>query len=368
MAHSVPRSLSAKRQAGLTLVEFMVAIVIGMLLVAAIATLIANQSTNRSEVDRAGRLIENGRFALSVISADVQMSGYWGELGSDPTAPAALTTSDGLPSPCNLTVTGVDPVDSLESAMGIAVQGYDSPSTLPTALSSCVSNYKPGTDILVIRRLDPDFTDLQTSGAMDLSRLRTGQVYVQTGLNTSFDLIAKIAAADSSQTTNSTTFSLTRRTGGRATMRRYVMHIYYVSQCSVPVSGSCTGADSGNPIPTLKRVELGAESGSAAFSTTTIAEGIENMQIDYGKDTDADGMPNGADTNGSAFTAADWANVVSLKVYMLVRATETTPGHSDAKTYPLGTASAAAATNDAYKRHVFTQSVRLVNPSSRRAL
>ena len=59
-------------QRGLTLVEFMVSITIGLLLVAAVATLIASQSSNRAEVDRAGRLIENGRYGIRALADDLQ--------------------------------------------------------------------------------------------------------------------------------------------------------------------------------------------------------------------------------------------------------------------------------------------------------
>jgi type IV pilus assembly protein PilW len=114
-----------------------------------------------------------------------------------------------------------------------------------------------------------------------------------------------------------------------------------------------------------------------------IAEGVENLQVDYGNDTDGDGAADGADQNGStcnagganlgcvgaplpAYTAVDWANVMTLKVHLLVRGTEASPGYSDVKSYAMGTASAAA-TGDNYRRHAFVQSVRIVNPASRRS-
>ena len=51
------------------------------------------------------------------------------------------------------------------------------------------------------------------------------------------------------------------------------------------------GADGGNPIPTLKMRELTVTGDVAGWSTpVTLAEGIENMQIDYGVDTNGDGL------------------------------------------------------------------------------
>lgn len=352
-----PALREARRQAGLTLIEFMVSIVIGMLMVAALATLIANQSGTRAEVDKSGRMIENGRYAIQVLANDIQMAGYWGELSEQPAVPGAL------PDPCSVTLANLD------QARGVPLQGYDSPATLPVDLAACVTEHKPETDVLVVRRVDPDMTALQTGGITDFAKLVTGQVYLQTGLTASGVDLGSIMAVGSAA--NATTFTLKKKGGvNPANTRRVVAHIYYVSKCSVQVGGSCTGADGGNPIPTLKRLELGVVSGAPGWlPAITIAEGIENLQIDYGLDTDNDGASNGADVNGSTFTAANWADVVTAKIHILARSTETSGGFEDTKSYAMGTAGAASAPagERGYKRHAFVQTVRLVNPSGRRA-
>ncbi len=345
------------QQRGLTLIEFMVSIVIGMLMIAALATLIANQSATRVEIDKSGRMIENGRYSVQTMTNDLQMAGYWGEVSS-PVAPLVL------PDPCSVTVADI------EAAMGVHIQGYDAPTTLPTNLATCVKNHKTGTDVLLVRRVDPDSSGTETSSLTDLSKVTAGQVYLQTGLDTlGVTLSAVMKAGDSA--TNATNFILKKKgLASLAPLRKVVVNIYYISQCSVPVGSSCTGADGGAPIPTLKRVELGVSGGVAAFSTVTIAEGIENMQIDYGVDSDADGSPNGADVNGSALTYATWPDVMTVKIFLLARSPESIRGFVDAKTYSLGTAGtvSAASGEENYKRHVFVQSVRLVNPAMRRVL
>jgi type IV pilus assembly protein PilW len=305
-------------------------------------------------------MIEHGRYSIQAMTNDVQMAGYWGELGTQPAAPAAL------PDPCSATLA------DLQAAMGTHVQGYSSLATLPTTLQVCVKNHKPGTDVLVIRKTDPDFSGLVTGTATDMSKLVEGQVYVQTGLN-GLAVQSITAVGDVDPAVHTATFTLTKKDGvSRGTVRKYQVNIYYIAQCSVQVGTSCVGADGGNPIPTLKRVELVVDSGVPKISTApvTVAEGIENLQVDYGLDTDGDGMPNGADADGSAFAVGDWANVVSLKLYLLARSNDKTGGFVDTKSYVLGTAgSITPATAElAYKRHVFVQSVRLVNPSSRRVL
>lgn len=349
-----------RRQTGLTLVEFMVSIVIGMLMIAAIATLIANQSSTRGEIDKSGRMIENGRYATQVVANDLQLAGYWGESTTPPGAAVAM------PDACDVTVA------NLLTATGLHVQGYsfDAGVAASAPLSGCVTNHKPGTDVLVIRRLDPDFSATQTGTNTDLAKVIENQIYVQTGLDsTGAALGAPVFAAGSSDASvNTANFILRKRTGSLAPLRKLVVHVYYISKCSVEVAGSCNGADGGKPIPTLKRLELGV---GPAFTKVTIAEGIENMQIDYGVDgADADGAPNGVDVDGSALTFTTWQDVMTVKVHLLARSGETTGGFVDNKTYALGSfGSASAATGEqGYKRHVFVQSVRLVNPSSRRVL
>lgn len=346
---------SRNSQAGLTLIEFMVSIAIGMLLIAAIATLIANQSSTRADLDQSGRMIENGRYAVRVIAEDAQLAGYWGELST-------VTVPGALPDPCSVAATDLD------AAMGVHVQGYDQTATV---FPTCISSRLAGTDVLVVRHANPDVSDVMTGPAVDFAKVKAGQAYLQTGLDaTGLQFASVLAVAAGVAATDSTTFTLKKKDKTTiASPRKVHVHIYYISSCSVQVSGSCTNGDGGSPIPTLKRVELTVTAGAAAMSSpVTIAEGIENLQVDYGVDTDTDGAPNGSNVNGTTLTtAAGWANVMTLKIHLLARTSEPSVGYVDEKKYVLGTAGEVGPFTNAYKRHAFVQSVRLVNPIMRRA-
>lgn len=357
-----PEAFVRRGERGLTLIEFMVSIVLGMLMVAALSTLIADQSANRAEVDRSGRMLENGRYAIRTMADDMQMAGYWGELSTMPAAPAAM------PDPCSKVASDI------AAAVSLHVQGYDSP--VSAALPSCLAgqNQLAGTDVLVVRRADADSSSLETTPTVpDPAKVAAaaGQVLIQTGINAAanqnFDY--RINIATSSTTTNGTMFPLVKKDlATAATIRKVLVRFYFISACSVPVGTSCTGADGGSPIPTLKLRELAMVGGTLDWSTVTVAEGIENMQVDYGVDSDSDGASDGADVNAATLdTPAKWTNVMGAKVYLLARSTERSPGFSDTKTYSLGTAGTTTATNDGYRRHVFVQSVRFVNPSARRS-
>lgn len=353
------RPTASQRQRGLTLVEFMISIVLGMILVAAISVLIANQSTARTEIDRGGRLIENGRYAIQVITDDILMAGYWGESTNAPTT----VTITAMPNPCSTTVTsGSASSPGIQEATSLFVQGYDD-SDYTSGTLSCVSNWKSGTDLIVVRHADPDTTGITVASLTD------GQVYLQTGLTSATATAFSTKFYAGASGSNATNFTLVNKSGTVQAPRKWHVHIYYIATCSV-----CTGG-SADTIPTLKRVELTVASGSPSFTTTTIAEGVENMQIDYGVDTDGDGSPEGSDvvaSNAALGTSpANWQNVVSARIYLLVRSGEAAPGYTNSKKFAMGASYPASAPvdpgSDSYQRHLFQQVVRIVNPSSRKA-
>jgi type IV pilus assembly protein PilW len=162
-----------------------------------------------------------------------------------------------------------------------------------------------------------------------------------------------------------------------ADLRRLITRIYFVANNDNP----------GDGIPTLKRVELiGAGApcavpGATCFSLVPLVEGIENMQFEYGLDTNAipDGAPDvfTADPDnytgaGAAGVAGNWRNVVAARVNLLARNTQTSAGYTDSKVYTLGkNADATANTftpsgaNAGYKRHAFVAEVRMTNPAQR---
>jgi len=66
------------KQAGFSLVEIMIALLIGLFLMGGILQIFsASQQTYRMQSNLA-RLQENGRFALDLLAHDLRMAGYWG--------------------------------------------------------------------------------------------------------------------------------------------------------------------------------------------------------------------------------------------------------------------------------------------------
>jgi len=327
---------------GFSLIELMVAITLGLLLMLAMTRLMSQQDRARGEIERAGRQIESGRYAVSLVHEDLQLAGYFGQIGAQTTLPADL------PNPCTTGATAAGLV-ALREAMSLPVQGYDSPATVPSALSGCLAaaNHLAGTDILIIRR-----SDAEGSGLLPAATV-AGQVYVQ---STPADVIVGNGGS-----TATTTFSLRRKDAVTpAELRRYVQRIYFVSPCHVPASGEVcdAGADNGRPIPTLKRLDFTG----TGFTIVPLVEGVENLQLDYGIDANGDGAPDRFETRPDL---SEWPDVVAVRVGLLSRALEPSPGHVDDRSYVLGMTTVSAP-GDAYKRQAYVVAVRAINTSGRR--
>src|SRR5512140_3427838 len=93
-----------RHQRGMTLIEWMISITIGLILLAGLGALIAQQSRTQAELDKSSRQIENGRYAMQLLQDDIQLAGYYGEYS----AVAGLPVPATLPNPCSVMT---DPTD-----------------------------------------------------------------------------------------------------------------------------------------------------------------------------------------------------------------------------------------------------------------
>jgi type IV pilus assembly protein PilW len=347
--------IPTSNHAGFSLVELMVAITLGMLVMGTISAAFVSSSQARRETDQASRQVENGRYAMQLLGDDLALAGYYAEFD-----PRALPTPAAKPDPC------ATDVATLKAAMPLHVQGYDNPTAATIAALTCLSDVRPGTDIIVLRRTS---TCVAGSAGCDAFVGGTTQPYFQAALCVSATELDSANAIDYYAMATAAA-GLTKHKRDCATLadfRRYVTRIYFVAN----------NDNAGDGIPTLKRAELGA----TGFSIVPLVEGIENLQLEYGLDTSAvpDGAPDvfTADPDnytgaGAAGATGNWRNAVAARVNVLARNTDSTPGYTDTKLYTLGlnadgsaNAYTPAGSALSYKRHIFTAEVRLTNPAGR---
>jgi len=373
------RMPTMQKQLGLSLVELMIALTIGLLLLTGLSLIFVNSSEANRELQKTAQQIENGRYAIDIISQDLRMAGFYGHFHDLAAAPASL------PDPCE-----IDTVADLQTALALPVQGYrtaDLSTRADISATTCGggdkellsdANLRPGSDVLVIRRADTNA--LVRPGGVATSN----EVYMQT-TGTLVEVLkgngAAIGASNKVDGSASTWFL--NDTTTPAPIRKLHVHVYFVAPCSVgsgsvtvntvAISGICTNSD--DAVPTLKRLELISLSGNTTMRVVPLVEGIEYLKIEYGvdnspTDVSVDTGLTGDSTVDGAYVATpgsldDWTRVIAAKVYVLARNTEQSASFLDTKTYDLGLADVPAA-NDKYRRHVYTAAVRLMNVSGRR--
>ncbi len=330
-----------QKQLGLSLIEMMVSMTLGLIVLSGVLVVFVNSSSARNEVERTTRQIENGRYASEILSEDLRLAGFYGQL--DPTT---VATPGALPAdPCSITVA------DWGAWIPVHIQGYDAASF--TSTNCALTNYKTGTDVLVIRRARTCSAN-STTCTPDVT---ANSLYLQVSLCPS--QVTKYVL-DKYPSSGTAPFDMQTKTCDSATLankREYYVHIYYIA----------TDNGRGDNVPTLKRLELVGGT-TPSWTTVPLVEGIENMQFLYGVDTNNDGVPDEYVANPT--TLARWMNVVTTQFFILARNIDTTPNYTDSKTYTLGKdASGSAITvtgSGAYRRHVYSGLVRIMNPAGRR--
>jgi len=335
-----------RREHGFTMVELMVAVTVGLILLAGLSTLFSNNSNAQVEIERANRQVENGRYAMQLMTGDLRNAGYYSEYD-----PIELSVPAALPDPCSLDLT------AMRDAIAFAVQGYDNSNSL-----GCLADVKANTDAVVVRH-----TQTCVVGAADCEDATAGGPFFQASqCSNDYELGSndktkhfQIAADNSGFTLHKYNCTSVFNSGSAADVRRMLTHIYFVSNNSL----------AGDGIPTLKRAEVVSKGGVMSVQIVPLAEGIENMQVEYGVDSNADGV---ADSFAATVNDAEWGNVVSVKLHLLARTLSPSLGHTDTKSYVLGTNASGqqnviSAANDKYKRHVFTSLIGLPNVAGRKS-
>lgn len=426
------RGAAARQVAGFTLIELMVAMVIGLFLVLAMTTLLINVSRNNTEMSKTNGLIENGRFALQLLEDDLSHAGFMGgyvpefdnlavpdEDAENPYIPFNNSyPSSVMPDPCrpfffSHPVSPGWPLAMKTSMIGVPVQGYEIPTTVPSPAlpggmcASQVTNPKADTDVLFVRHLErqqnclpdpatgatPAGCSAPTDPGVYFQQTRCGEsVIPEVGDEASY-VFEGYQHDPALPNAGSAIFPLRlRNCSTLAEVRKFVSSLYYVRDYAVTA---------GDGIPTLMRSQFGPVSGPFGSMLTfqpaqPMIEGIEGFRVEYGVDSlsdsgapvdfsqaikwanadtktspvnRGDGLPDGAYvrcTAAAPCTVDQMVNTVAVRIYVLVRSLEPTPGYEDTKTYRLGSTNFTPAAGDRYKRHLFVRTIRLQNVSSRR--
>jgi len=348
------QSERAQRAQGLSLIELMIAIALGMVIVGVLLALFLNVTRTNNEMAKMNRQIENGRFAIQLLQNDLVHAGFWGDFipqfeDRGVAVPGDVPTA--IPDPCKDPATW-NAVDR-NNLIGIPAQAN---------AGSCavVTSQAAKTDVLVVRHAEPTVGSAACgAGEVCFQASQCGLEVTDTPpkkyvLGTTGHTLHK---KDCEGTGSPAVMPITA--GSTALMRKFISNIYYVRDDF-----------------TLMRSEFANGAHQAA---QPLIDGIQGFKVEYGIDNvgkngaavsytgavnRGDGVP---DTYVSCApcTFDQLTNVVTVRIHVLARSAEATPGYTDTKTYALGN-TPMGPFDDGFKRHVFTTTVRLVNPAGRR--
>jgi len=328
--------------AGMTLIELMIAMTIGLALTIAVSAVYVNTSRARNDLERVSQATDNARFAVDLLTEDLRHAGFFGPF--IPANDAVYVPSD----PCNTAwnAQGWDLTASPQQ-MPVAVEGLDDPVALPAGWA-CLPDVLPGSDVVTLRRV------VETP-VMPASITTTDVPYVQASQCTT--------DADPVRYSNdSAVFTLRNLACDDPALspvpaRQYITRTYYVASCNV-----CAPSDG---VPTLKRVEMR----DGALTVQALAEGVVDMQLQYGFDADGDGDVDAYQVglNGvGGDPGNDWSNVMAVRTHMLMQSTGRISGAADTRTYNLGPGHTAETCPDGRRCILTNNTVRLINVAGRR--
>jgi type IV pilus assembly protein PilW len=319
-----------REQQGLTLVELMVSLVLGLVLMAGVLQLFAANKSSYQLTEAISTMQENARYAMTRLERDIRMAGFLGCTGKDQehivintefaSVASSFTPDNGIE--------GWDADDTeygsfgLESSSASTADASGSNWSTSTAVPTTAvlksgegTNSLANSDVLRVWHVDGDGILAEMSGTTlqgsstppyeaadtvmltDCTSVDIAHVCSVSGNNASLNCSRNGALALLNESGASHAFKLAG-------------WIYFVGK---------RGNDASNP-PALFRQEISQDASASAGAADTpqeLVEGVESLQLLYGEDTDTakDGVANRYVT---ADDVSDWNDVVSVRVELLM--------------------------------------------------
>lgn len=329
---------------GLSLVELMVALVIGSLLIVGALTVYANSRSTYAVNEAVARLQEQARYALSVVEPDIELAGYYGFTNSPDTlrlvngaapetvlatavalrqVPIPPAAAEPVPAPglgAGATACGTNfAVDVLRPVQG-SNDGFELGPNAGDGCAAFGAGAVTGSDTLTLRRASIEPVDAEAGRIQILATRFSSQK-------------SQLIFADGVATG---TLDDDRR------VHDLLVRSYYVSQDSDEQPGR----------PSLRMKALSSAGGAPVFIDSEVLPGVEDLQVQFGIDTgdyDGDGVIDpAADINGDGipesdgrvtryvnpdFPELDRLQVVSVRIWLRLRGERPEPEIDDQRTY-----------------------------------
>ncbi|MCY0965536.1 PilW family protein [Parathalassolituus penaei] len=295
------------KQSGFSMIELMISMVISLVLIAGVVSVFQSNKRTYITGDALAEIQENVRIAYDYIAREVRMA------GSGYSCLANVTTVQNMLNSTDFDFNFAQPLEA-----------YDNGNNLPAALSGVV---KSGTDALVVRgtygvgakletELDNPSASLKVT-SIDPPPMGVDDIVVVTDCRTA----SIFQITNFSGNGNSGSDNVVHNTG-TGTPGNQTKNFIYPFQAGATVIKTRTiayyiGTNANGESALFQRA---TDQGSS--DTIEVVEGIQDMQLTFGVDTNDDGLPEGyytptQITDGSI--GAEWSDAISARINLLVR-------------------------------------------------
>ena len=282
--------MNKKQSYGFSLVELMVAMVVGLIIISGAFSLHSTtrktQQVNEAQMD----MVADARFAIEMITYDLRHAGVWGGTnrgsliecryrGAATASCAATSANEALP-----VALGSDCEQGWYYNLDVAVTASDDSNPFS---GTCISagDYVAGTDVLQIHYAE----------ATPPAALLAGQAYVRSHFNG-----GRVFIGDEQPVLDS--FDPT------STNHELHAYAYYISNFTDATSDG---------IPSLRRVAL---ANGPLLQSQNLISGVVDLQVQFGVDVDGDTV---VDTYVNPSDVSDPATVFAAKIWLLMRSDDT---------------------------------------------
>lgn len=312
------------RSAGFSLIELMISVLIGTFLIVGTLIVFSDSRAAIQVSNQLSTLQESARFAIQLIEDDARAAGFWGRTNN-----TTFVAGRATPAQPTVFVVGNSCTNNWAVNLDTPIEGSDEANPYS---ATCIpaSLYETNTDVVVFRHADkvPVVT----------ANLVAGQMYIRAD-----EAHAEIFVGT------------TEPAGFAADAQNFILTTvaYFVAKDSTALSG----------VPSLRRAMVSTTGGATTVTIEELVPGVEDLQVQYGIDTDADGSVN---SYVNADQVPNFAGVLAVRVWVRARSEVAELGFVDDAQFIYADRSFQASTSagsgdDALRRVLASKTIELRN-------
>ena len=312
--------MSMRNQRGISLVELMISITIGLILMTGVVQLFLSSRATFSTQQALSRVQETGRLAMEFLADDIRMAGYMGCMSRNLNFHNTLNNAS-----------------SLQYDFGVSIEGLDDVGATPDA--EYPANILQGTDALVVRSAGGNSVGVtKNNDSAQLFAENTGVAATCDVGEDSFSGLCENDILVVSDCSKARVFQVTnlQTTGGTVEV-----NVVHSGADADPGNAETSWGGNSNPEETFgpdsEIIKMNTSIYYVAAGTSgmpslwqqinggtaqELLEGVQDMQLLYGRDTTGDNVPDDYQEADVITTANAWEDVSAVRVQLLVQSTD----------------------------------------------